>query len=154
MVTFGLLPAKPCNAQIAIDLLESTQIIRELIMTDKLCTIIDATKEQVDLFINNFSPAQLALEAEVLSCQTPVIACYCTAIDHTTIELIQQLAEEYTTIKFVIIDADALFSLVQDSDIQEVPVLCFVQNREIIDRISLPIARSVLQQKITELLKA
>src|SRR5579871_5620120 len=58
-------------------LTDSITIIRELISAKKLEELLEPhTVEQRDLLINNFSPAQLAFEAEVFTTTIPLVVVY------------------------------------------------------------------------------
>ena len=51
----------------------SVKTIRELLKSGSLPAILeDADPEKLDFLINNFSPAEIAFESEVLSCTIPV----------------------------------------------------------------------------------
>ncbi len=131
---------KEIPEQQLINLVESTQIIRTLIHNNKLNTLLeDHAPEQLDLLLNNMSPAKIAFEVEVLSSTIPLIVVYYfkeNLESRNFIEKLKKLAIIWDNqIKFVTIDVEKLFVLVQDADIQEIPTLLFVKDREVIDKI-------------------
>lgn len=118
---------------------ESTTIIRELISTKQLEKVLEPhTVEQLEFLINNFSPAQLAFEAEVFTTTIPLVVVYYyedAADERIFIQQLEKLAVEYDDeVKFVIVDVDALFSLAQDADIEKSPTLILTRNRDIRER--------------------
>jgi thioredoxin-like negative regulator of GroEL len=134
-------------------LAESTTIIRELISSKQLGKVLEPhTAEQMELLINNFSPAELAFEAEVFTTTTPLIAVYYyedNAHEQAFIHELEALALEYDDkVKFVVVDIDALFSLAQDADIEKAPTLILARNRDILERrdgnITIDLIRSLL----------
>jgi len=140
----------------AIDLVESTSIIRELMRKNQLYKILeDHSQDELDILINNFSPATIAFEVEVLSTTTPLgVVCYASNSDQTQKKFISQFNEaalQYTTqAKFIMIDADRLYSLAQDAEIENFPTIILVKNREIVDRIEGYEAFTYLHEKIKQ----
>lgn len=140
-------------SQPLVRLTESTTIIRELISTKSLGKVLEPhTVEQMELLINNFSPAQLAFEAEVFTTTTPLVIVYCyedTLHEQAFMQQLEALALEYEDkVKFVVVDIDALFSLAQDADIEKAPTLILARNRDILERrdgnITIDLIRSLL----------
>jgi Thioredoxin len=141
-------------SQPLVRLTESTIIIRELISSKQLEKVLEPhTVEQAELLINNFSPAELAFEAEVFTTTIPlVIVYYCedTAQERAFIQQLAALALEYDDhVKFVVVDIDALFSLAQDAGIEKSPTLILTRNRDILERrdedITIDLIRSLIQ---------
>jgi hypothetical protein len=140
-------------AQPLVRLTESTTIILELISSKQLGKVLEPhTAEQAELLINNFSPAQLAFEAEVFTTTTPLVVVYYyadTLYEQAFIKQLEALALEYDDkVKFVVVDIDALFSLAQDADIEKSPTLILARNRDILERrdedITIDLIRSLL----------
>jgi len=129
------------SASPLIDLVDSTHIIRMLISQNKISGLLEEhDSEQLDLLLDNKSPAQMAFEAEVLSSISPLVAVYYFQKHKDRDECIEQLealAMQYEDqIKFVLVDVERLFSLAQDAQIEEVPTLVLVKDREIIDQLN------------------
>lgn len=110
---------------------DSVTIIRELLKTDSLSRILeDADPEGLDRLINNFSPAQMALESEVLSCTMPVLVCFYQEPSPDK-NMLEQMAGEFADrCKIIIIDGDAFFSIAQDFEVEEYPTFVLMNKRE------------------------
>lgn len=139
-----------------ISLVDSTQIIRMLLIQNKLGQILEShDPEQLDLLINNFSPAQIAFESEVLTTTVPLVVVYYFKNNVQEQEFIKQLdtfvAGYDDKVKCVIIDADKLFSLAQDAEIETFPAMVLVKNRNIIDKIIGNVTMDSLRIKINKL---
>lgn len=122
-----------------VHLTESTALIRALISTKSLGKVLEPhTAEQMEILINNFSPAELAFEAEVFTTTIPLVIVYYyenNADEQKCIQQLEELALTYDdTVKFVVVDIDALFSLAQDAEIEKSPTLILTRNREILER--------------------
>lgn len=95
----------------------------------------------------------MALESEVLSANIPLVVIYYFKESIESQKLIQKLenlAAKYDNqIKVVTIDADKLFSLAQNADIEKLPTLLFVKDREIINRIEDSITIEQLEHKLS-----
>lgn len=135
-----LLPAcgkeATCIEKQVYDFAESVVLIRELIKSDSLIKILeDADSDGLERLINNFSPAQMALESEILNCTLPVLV-YFYQFQMADTEFLEQLAKEYDDkVKIVTIDGDKFFSVAEQFDIQQYPTAIGMQQREEIDRI-------------------
>lgn len=123
-----------------IDLESSTKIIRALICDNKLDTILEThDSKQLDRLLNNFSPAQMAFEVEVLATTIPLVVVYYyqNAPEDTFLKELDQLAAtDPEKIKFVVVNADTLFTLAQEAEVEQFPTILVVKNREIIERTS------------------
>jgi len=122
-----------------IDLIESTHIIRTLIVQNKLESLLeDYDPEKLVMLLDNVSPAKMAFESEVLSTTVPLVVVYYFQENEESKIVIQELKNLAVTydnrIKFVVIDVDKLFSLAQDAEIENHPTILLVRNREIIKR--------------------
>lgn len=109
----------------------SVKIINELLNSDSLSDILeDADPEKLDFLINNFSPAEIAFESEVLSCTMPVLLyVYKECSDAQLLAIIE---EHYQTYKIVLIDADVFPMIAESLQISEYPVfICFDQGVEV-----------------------
>lgn len=123
-----------------VDLVDSTRIIRLLIAKDKIGETLEPhDSSQLELLLNNKSPAQMVFESEVLSTTIPLVVVYYFKAGTESKKFIDELkvlADKYDDkIKFVVIDVDQLFSLAVDAEIEKVPTILFVENRNIIERI-------------------
>jgi|GEM_PF-2986296 len=117
------------------DFAESTHIIRMLMQSDSLDAIIEnSNPELLELLINNFSPAQIALESEVLNCTQPVlIYFYADTIEHG--QLLYDLAHTYRdTVKVMILDIEKFPKIAEDALIEQYPAIIIVNNRQQIYR--------------------
>lgn len=134
-----------------VDLSESTKIIRAIISQNKLDKLLEEhDPEQLELLLDNFSPAQLAFEVEVLSSTIPlVIIYYFKGQEKYFIRQLEKLAQDYENkVKFVIIDSEKLFSLAQDAEIENFPTIIFSKNRKILEKIARNISVDLLKAKI------
>ena len=122
-----------------VDLDESTQIIVELLRRNELSTILeDASEKELSLFVNNFSPAEMAFEAEVLNAPLPVAVFYAAheAQARQIVAEYEELAQRYEyRIKFVVILADKLFNLTEKAEIDTFPAVLIIHNRQEIGRL-------------------
>lgn len=76
--------------EVLVDLANSTKIIQTMMARKTLGTLLE-DPEQLDLLINNFSPAQIAFEAEVLSTEIPLVVIYYFKDGSKQQEFIKQL---------------------------------------------------------------
>lgn len=134
-----------------INLVESTHIIRTLIVNNQLESLLeDHDPEQLTLLLNNVSPAKMAFESEVLSTTIPLVVVYYFQENEESKKFLQKLKKLAMTyddiIKFVTVDVDQLFSLVQDAEIETLPTIVLVKNREIIEKIEDIISITQLEQ--------
>lgn len=109
-----------------VDLVQSTQIIRALINSNQLDTLLEAhDPAQLALLLNNFSPAQMAFETEVKATDYPLVVSYYYQPNTQSREFLTQLAQLATQyhdqIKFVVIDSEQLFTLAQAAEITTFP---------------------------------
>ena len=121
-----------------INLVESTHIIRALISQNEIGHLLEEhDPELLTLLLDNKSPAQMAFEAEVLSSIIPLVVVYYFQNDkeqNMFIDELKALAFKYKNeAKFVIADAEKLFSLVEDAQLETFPAILFVKEREILD---------------------
>jgi thioredoxin-like negative regulator of GroEL len=138
-----------------VDLVESTTIIRSLLCQNKLGQLLEEhDPEQLDILINNFSPASMAFESEVLSTTVPLVCAYFyqdSPQEQAFIKNLNALAAEYDNkVKFVIIDAEKLFSIAQAAEINTFPAIAWVRNREIFEYMHKNINVDTIRKKITE----
>ncbi len=142
-----------------VNLVESTQIIRTLIVQKKIGDLLENREpEQLELLLNNTSPAQMAFEAEVLSSTTPLVAVYYfqeTKESNKHSKDLESLANQYDgQIKFVVVNVQQLYSLAQDAQIEQLPTLLLVKDREIIDRIESALSKDQLDEKLKAYINA
>jgi len=121
------------KAEYVINFTDSVKIIRELLKTDSLSKILgEKESEKLNFLINNFSPAEIAFESEVLHCIDPVVLyIYQNHIDE---QLINGLRKKYTSYKIVTIDAELFPPIVQSLQADEYPVVIIMNQRLEIDR--------------------
>lgn len=114
---------------------DSVAIIRALLKKDSLPKILeDADPEGLERLIDNFSPAQMALESEVLNCTLPVLL-YFYEEPLENAKLLDQLAQEYNDrVKIVTIDADKFFSITQLFEVEKFPTIIGMHKREELSR--------------------
>lgn len=130
-----LLPA--CAQKIennnVIDFADSVKIVRELLQSNSLAHILENPEpDQLDFLINNFSPAEIAFESEVLNCtETVILYCHQNRYDQNIVDTLQQKCPHQ---KIVIIDADLFPFLVLDMEIDKSPTVTIVQGRAKIAR--------------------
>ena len=137
--------------RISFNLVESTRIIRSLITQNKLGERLeDHSPEQLSVLLDNVSPAKLAIEVEVLSTTIPLVAVYyfdASQEKESFIKQLEELAIKYEDhIKCVVVDAQQLFSLVEDAEIENLPAMLLVKDREIIDRLEGEMSIELLEQ--------
>lgn len=142
-----------------IDLTDSTPLIRTLIAQNKVSGLLENhTPEELDLLLNNFSPAQMAFEAEVLSTTMPLVVVYYFEDNSEEREFILQLdqfAIEYKdTVKFVLVNADKLFSLAQDAEIELFPTAIISRKRDLLEKVTGSVTINSLRKKINMFLKS
>ncbi len=144
---------KEAKAQFAlyplVSLTESTRAMRELILQNKLPEFYDP--EEWLLLLDNLSPARMAFDMEVYNATEPlVVVCYYqdTSESQSFVSQLKDVATQFENqVKFVIIDADKLFSLAEWAIIQAYPTILFVKNREIVDS-QKGVSIDTLKQKI------
>jgi thioredoxin-like negative regulator of GroEL len=141
------------NENYLINLVESTHIIRELIRKNQLNKILgEHNPEQLAILIDNFSPAKMTLETEVLSTTMPLVVVYYFNKNSESKDFIKKLknlsAKYDDQVKFVIVDSERLFSLIKEAKIEKIPTVLFVKNREIIDNLDENINLELIEKKI------
>lgn len=116
-----------------IDFADSVKIVRELLQSNSLNQILENPEpEQLDFLINNFSPAEIAFESEVLNCIDQVIL-YCHQSQYDQ-RIVTSLQQKYSHQKIIIIDAEKFPFLVQDMAIDKSPTVIIMKQREEIER--------------------
>ena len=130
------LPKNSAADAALIDLVASTKIIRNLINSNQLDTLLEAhDPAQLNLLLNNFSPAAMAFETEVLTTTVPLVCLYVYQASPLTADFIKELellAREYEQrVKFVTIDADQLFSVAESLNITKLPTVAWVRARDV-----------------------
>ncbi len=141
------------------DLNESTDIIISLLKKDALKKVLaesDRDKDRIDTLIKNFSPSEMAFEAEVLNHNNSVVILYYdpTVNNDEIITKLTELAKKYENdLKFVKIDKDKLFYLAKQSEIDDFPTLMIMHNRNEVGRLEKPII-TTMEKEIQKILKA
>lgn len=123
------------NDEQCINFTDSVIIIRSLLRSNALVKILEGhDPEKLDFLINNFSPAEIAFESEVLSCTDPVVIyVYQQCIDQS---LFAKLKAKYRAHKIVTIDADKFPVIVESLMIDIYPTIIEMNQRVEIDRLA------------------
>ncbi len=122
--------AQETETNTVIDFADSVKIVRELLQSNSLTQILENPEpEQLDFLINNFSPAEIAFESEVLNCSMPVaLFCFCSFCDKSF--LIKKIDGKYPNHKIVFLDV-IQFPFIADSlGINAWPALFIVHKRD------------------------
>jgi len=148
---------KKDEGSLVVNLTESTHIIRTLITQNKLSDILEEhDPKKLSLLVDNVSPAKMAFESEVLSTTVPFVVVYYFKKNEESKRFIEQLEKLAITynyqVKFATVDIEQLFSLVQDAEVEKVPTLLFIKNREIIDRLDSDVTIGTLEKKLGSVL--
>lgn len=121
-----------------VDLYNSTKIIKELLHTKQLSKILEpSTPQELELLITNFSPAEMAFEAEVLNSEQLSILFFTQKTDplyQILHALFEQKAREFVSIKFVEIDTELLFKLAQTFNLSDGSTLLLMHARQEVAR--------------------
>lgn len=137
-----------------VELTRSTQMMQELVQQNKLAEFYDP--EEWLLLRDNYSPARFAFDTEVFTETYPLaVVCFYKNLPDSKsyITQLKDLAMQYENqVKFVIIDADKLFSLAEWFVIQIYPSILFVKNREFVGDLEEDISIDALKQKLREYL--
>ncbi|MFC1870694.1 thioredoxin family protein [Candidatus Dependentiae bacterium] len=146
------------NPSPLVNLVDSTHIIRKLIEKNKIGDLLeDHDPEQLTLLLDNTSPAQMAFESEVLSATAPIVVTYYFHENKGSEDFIKQLEDlaiKYDDeMKFVLVNAEQLFSLAQDAQIEELPTVLLVKDREIIDRFEGNLSKRHFEEKLKTYIK-
>ena len=124
-----------------INLETSVQIIKKLICKKELYKILEehSNPESINLLINNFSPAEMAFEAEALNQELPALVIYFTPDDNqwpSLSILFENLAQDYKPFgKFISINSEKLFKLAEKAGIENTPTAIIIQERKEIKRL-------------------
>jgi hypothetical protein len=114
-----------------VDLRTSAVIIRYLIASNRLAELLEShTADQLEALLNNYSPAQMATEVEILRSNVPVVVYFFQkSPEPDVLATLTDIAATYgEAVKFVIVDIAALFYLVEFADITTVPTILFFNN--------------------------
>lgn len=116
---------------------ESTQIMRALIKTNDLGKLVIPERESyIDFFINNYSPAYLAFEAEVFAHQNPVLVLCCNNQELTVLEPVcKRLMDRYPGLKIIVVNDETLPSIVAMLKVQVLPAFIFIDQRTELGRV-------------------
>jgi len=127
------------DTSFVIDLNKSTKIIMKLIEKNDLAKVLEDTgQEGIDLLIKNFSPSEMAFEADVLNSINPAFVLFFKAKNSglknvlDTLEINAKALEG--TVRFVKIDAEELFKIASISEIDTFPTMLLIKNREEVER--------------------
>ncbi|MDR3646304.1 MAG: thioredoxin family protein [Candidatus Babeliales bacterium] len=129
------------NKSTVINLEDSTKIILSLIKSNNLEETLDLKtindKSSVSLLIENFSPAQLALEAEVLNWPKPVIMVFFRHDDQwfNMKKILENYAKNDNDLKYVEVNSENLFKIAEEFAIEANPTILLIQNRSEINRV-------------------
>jgi hypothetical protein len=144
-------PAALCNLD------DATVHVIDLIYHHKLGTVLpDADSRHIDMLTKNVSPAEIAFEAEVLTCSTPVVLYFFdnTIVDHVnTMNMLATFALRFANqVKFVIVNTQTLSKIAQKAEIDQLPTWMFVKDRNEITRLQGSITQEQLEENITHVL--
>ncbi len=116
---------------------DSVKIIRSLIETKTVYKIFEEPKqEEIDFLLNNFSPAEIAFESEVLRCTIPVLI-YFYEKEVKQRDLLQELAQKYNDrIKILLLDVDQFPCISEVLELTTFPVVILMNQREEAGRFS------------------
>jgi hypothetical protein len=129
--------------ELVYDLNESTSIIISFLKNGNLSEILAEearnAPETIDILIKNFSPAEMAFEAEVLNFKGPAIILFydekspqAQIIDSS----FKELAFKYhNKAKFVKVEVSKLFKLAEQAVVTDAPTLLLIHNRAEVDRV-------------------
>jgi hypothetical protein len=114
------------------DLDESTRIIMQLIATQKLPQVlVDQDPDAIDVLLKNFSPVEMAFEAEVLNYEGPVLLYFYEKEEPSIIKGLEKIATFYKDkLKVVIINNEKLFRIAQNSEVDIFPTFMVIENRQ------------------------
>lgn len=112
----------------------SAEVIMHLIEKQALSTVFEQHDPQIiNQLIKNFSPAEIALEAEVLNWPQPVILFFTQKKnpDYSAMhDIVERAASAYEPqIKFIEIDADELFKITAQFHFDRLPALLLMHQR-------------------------
>jgi len=127
----------PQQASVLCDLYESSRIIKELIDTKSLKKILDDIDDAgLEKLILNFSPAQIALEAEALSQEGDVALIFYNNKTHyqPLHKELCDLQQTYSAIKFIEINSEELFNIAEQSEVTTFPTIIIINDRKEICR--------------------
>ncbi len=135
-----------------IDLLESTHIIREMIRTDRIGDLLENhDEEQLEVLLNNMSPAHMAVEVEMMRTPMPVIAYFFEPgirHDHALL-ILKDMAKTYDEkVKCVMIEGPKLFELYDAFAITTLPTVLLLKHGEVVARLEDTVDRERLEQEV------
>ncbi len=150
-----LLPFGSCSSNVQkandplFDFADSVTIIRTLLQSNSLSKILEnSDPADLDFLINNFSPAQIAFESEVLNCTLPVLI-YFYQKDVTERTLLRELAVEYADrLKIVLVEEEKFPTICKEAQIDEYPTVLLVDKRVEIGRIEGRFSRDAIERLI------
>jgi hypothetical protein len=125
------MPARP----VVYELKDSADIIKSLISMQRLDLVLhNNNKSVVEQLISNFSPAEMAFEAELLACTRPVLAVF--VHDYHKQQEIQQVLEKkalahLNQVKIVAIDSHELFRIAQLCDVDTITCMIIYERQEL-----------------------
>ncbi len=112
--------------------------------------------QQIATITKNFSPAEIAFEATVLNCPTPVAVYFfdTSAPDYKeNLQLFDNYAHRFQDqVKFVTADVGILSRIMEKAEIDQVPTWMFIKDRNEIARIEGTITKEELDENIANLL--
>ena len=147
-------------SELVVDLNQFTTFVIELIKTNDIAKILGEgaqnSQEMITALIKNFSPAEIAFEAEVLNYEKPVTLLFYDKNNEQaqTMNLVfNALATQNSNkSKFVTINVTELFKLADQAAINVVPTLMVIYNKIEIGRVENPLP-AMLDTELTLLLQ-
>ncbi len=128
-------------SNLIINLDESTDIIIDLIRKKDLAKVLEekSSPESIELLIKNVSPAEMAFEAEILNQSKPAIIAFFKEDDPRWQDLrtnLAAVAQSYrNTVNFAEVNADKLFKITENSNVEIFPALIVIHERKEIARL-------------------
>jgi hypothetical protein len=140
------LEASDKTPELVIDLNKSTNIIVHLLKEGDIAKVLAPeahnAQETIDILIKNFSPAEMAFDAEVLNFKDPVIVLFYDETDSNALNYDSSFKEVaykyYNKAKFVTVEVTKLFKLAEQAGITVAPTLMLINNRAEVARIEKP----------------
>ena len=120
------------------DLDESTEIIMQLIKQNAIKEILaEEDSKNIEQILKNFSPSEMAMEAEALNYRGTCAVIFFNMNEnwHTLKDALIEIAQKHRDIKFVQVNADSLFKVTQNAQVEHFPALIFIKERKEIARI-------------------
>lgn len=139
------------------DLNESVEIILSLIQGDSFGLMLEnADPKNIELILKNFSPAEIAFQAEVINSSLPTLLFFSNENSQESKEMktiIESAALSYNKrCKFIEVNSDKLFKISHITGVMNIPALVLLHNGVTLDHITGTINHDQLHDWIDRLL--